>query len=287
MNTEQELVKKLEEKVVQLRKDMYVTTNKIGYSHLGGGNSMLDMTVALYYDFLNWSPEMIDDPDRDRFVLSKGHCGHVLYNILVDKGVYTKEQLWTGYNQVNSIFGMHPNFHYVRGIEASTGSLGHGLPLAFGMAISARADKKDHWVVCMTGDGELDEGSNWEAIMSAAHFQLGNLILIVDYNKCSGVGPVKDVMNLDPLADKFKAFNWDVLECDGHNMEDILNTLHSLPEADSQTRRKPIAIISHTIKGKTMLGGVEGTAMSHLGFVPDDASLQAMLDNVDRDAGLA
>jgi len=155
------------------------------------------------------------------------------------------------------------------------------------MAISARADKKDHWVVCMTGDGELDEGSNWEAIMSAAHFQLGNLILIVDYNKCSGVGPVKDVMNLDPLADKFKAFNWDVLECDGHNMEDILNTLHSLPEADSQTRRKPIAIISHTIKGKTMLGGVEGTAMSHLGFVPDDASLQAMLDNVDRDAGLA
>lgn len=284
MGIDKKHIEELEKKAVQIRKDMYVTTQKIGYAHLGGGNSMLDVAVALYYDFLNWTPEMIDDPDRDRFVLSKGHCGHVLYNILVDKGLYTKEQLWNGYNKVNSIFGMHPNFHYIRGIEASTGSLGHGLPIAFGMAMAGRADKKNYRVICMTGDGELDEGSNWEAIMSAAHFELGNLVLIVDYNKVSGIGPVKDIMNLEPLGDKFRAFNWEVLEMDGHNMENILNTLHSLPKSDSQTRRKPIAILSHTIKGKTMLGGLEGTAYSHIGLVKDDETLQALFESVDKAA---
>jgi transketolase len=277
-------IQELKEKAVQIRKDMYVTTNKIGYSHLGGGNSMMDVAVALYYDFMNWSPKMINDPDRDRFILSKGHCGHVLYNIMVDKGLHTKEELWNGYNQINGLFGMHPNFHYVKGIEASTGSLGHGLSIAFGMAIAGRVDKKNYRVICMVGDGELDEGSNWEAIMSAAHFSLGNLLLIVDYNKCSGSGSIKDVMNLEPLADKFRAFNWNVQEMDGQDMEDIYNTLHALPSADSQTPVKPTVIISHTTKGYTMLGGVEGTAYSHLGFVPDEETLQMCFDSIDAHA---
>lgn len=285
MAVDKTLVETLKKKAIQIRKDMYVTTNKIGYAHLGGGNSMLDVAVALYYDFLNWSPDRVDDPDRDRFILSKGHCGHVLYNILVDKGLYTKEQLWNGYNKPGSIFGMHPNMHYIKGIEASTGSLGHGLPLAFGMAMAGRAYQQNYRVICMTGDGELDEGSNWEALMAAGHYQLGNLVVIVDYNKCDCLGPVNEVMNLEPLADKFRAFNFDVLEMDGHNMEDIANTLHSLPASDSQIRRKPIAILSHTVKGKTMLNGLEGTSYSHLGFVPDEAALQALCDNVDKEFG--
>lgn len=281
-----EKIEVLKKKAVQIRKDMYVTTQKIGYSHLGGGNSMLDVAVALYYDFLNWSPEMVNDPDRDRFVLSKGHCGHVIYNILVDKGMYTKEQLWNGYNKPGSIFGMHPNFRYIKGIEASTGSLGHGLPIAVGMALAGRADKKNYRVVCMTGDGELDEGSNWEAIMSAGHFAMGNLLLIVDYNKCSGLGPTREIMELDPLPDKFKAFNWDVVEMNGHDMEDIYNVLHKVPESDSQTRKRPLCIISHTIKGYTMLGEVEGTAMSHIGVVPDEKTLEALFESVDKAADI-
>lgn len=278
----QETVTRLKEKTVQIRKDMYTMTNKIGYAHLGGGNSMVDVAVALYYDFLNWSPEMIDNPDRDRFVLSKGHCGFVLYNIFVDKGMYTKEQLWNGYNKVNSIFGMHPNLRYLKGFEASTGSLGHGLPIALGMAIAGRTDHKDYRVVCMTGDGELDEGSNWEAIMAAGNFGMGNLVLIVDYNKCDGMGEVTDVMDPEPLADKFRAFKWDVMEMNGHDMADILNTLHALPASDSQTRKRPVVILSHTIKGKTMLGGLEGTAGSHIGAVPDEETLQALMASVDQ-----
>lgn len=159
MSNANERLARLEAKAEQLRKDIVVTTEHIGYSHMGGGFSMVEMAVALYYDFLNWSPETVDDPDRDRFTLSKGHCGHVLYNILVDKGLYTKEELWSEYNQVGGRFGMHPNFHYLKGIEASTGSLGHGLSLSAGYALSARMDKRDFWVVCMTGGGEMDEGS--------------------------------------------------------------------------------------------------------------------------------
>ncbi len=279
-----ERVKALKEKAVQIRKDMYVTTNKIGYSHLGGGNSMLDVAVALYYDYMNWSPDRLDDPDRDRFVLSKGHCGHVLYNIMVDKGLHTKEALWNGYNKIDGLFGMHPNMHYVKGVEASTGSLGHGLSIALGMAYAGRVDGRNYRTICMTGDGEMDEGSIWEAIMAAAHHELSNLVLIIDYNKCSGLGFVKDVMNLEPLADKLRTFNWDVLEMDGHDMADIVKTLDSLPPVDSQKRGKPIAIISHTIKGYTMLGGVEGLSASHLGMVPNEEFLQQCLDSVDAHA---
>lgn len=279
-----EKIQSLKEKAVQIRKDMYVTTNKIGYSHLGGGNSMLDVAVALYYDYLNWDPENVDDPNRDRFILSKGHCAHVLYNILVDKGLYEKEDLWNGYNTIGGKFGMHPNMHYIKGIEASTGSLGHGLSIALGMAYAGRVDKKDYRVICMTGDGEMDEGSIWEAIMAAAHHQLGNLVMIIDYNKHSVMGPVSEVMNLEPLADKLVAFNWDVLEMDGHDMEDVYKTLHSLPPVDAQTPSKPIAIISHTVKGYTMLDGVEDSAASHLGFVPTEEFLQRCFDSVDAKA---
>jgi len=276
-----ELVQALKEKAVQIRKDMYVTTQKIGYAHLGGGMSMTDVAVALYYDYLNFDPQNPKDPDRDRFVLSKGHCAHVLYNIFVDKGMYTKEELWSEYNQINGRFGMHPNYHYLKGFEASTGSLGHGLSIALGMAYAARLDKKNYQIICMTGDGEIQEGSIWEALMAAGHWGMGNLRLIIDYNKNGATGAIKDEMDLEPLADKLRAFKWDVVEMDGHDMEDIVKTLHALPPVDSQTPSKPIAIISHTIKGKTMLGGIEGTAFSHIGMIPSDEALQAHFASVD------
>ena len=281
MAIDKEKVKELEQKAIQLRKDMYMNTMKIGYSHLGGGNSMLDVAVALYYDFLSFNPKDPAAQDRDRFVLSKGHCGHVLYNIFVDKGMYTKEELWSEYNQPGGRFGMHPNCHYIDGIEASTGSLGHGLSIATGMAIAARNNNQSHRVLCLTGDGEMNEGSIWEALMAAGNFGLGNLTLIIDYNKCSGSGPLEVVMDIEPLADKLRAFKWDVLSMDGHNMTDILETLYKLPPVDSQKKSTPVAIISNTIKGKTMLGGLEGTAMSHIGFINDMETYEALCASVD------
>ena len=281
MAVDKEKVKELEQKAIQLRKDMYMTTMKIGYSHLGGGNSMLDLAVVLYYDFLKFDSKNPNAPDRDRFVLSKGHCGHVLYNIFVDKGMYKKEELWSEYNQPGGRFGMHPNCHYIEGIEASTGSLGHGLSIAVGMAIAARNNKQNHRVICMTGDGEMNEGSIWEALMAGGNFGLGNLTLIIDYNKNSGSGPLDLVMDIEPITDKLRAFKWDVMSMDGHNMADILETLYKLPAVDSQKKSKPIAIISNSIKGKTMLGGLEGTAMSHIGFVGDMETYDALCASVD------
>ena len=284
MNVSPERVKELRHKANQIRRDICVTTSKIGYSHLGGGMSMTDLVTALYYDFLNFDPKNPRDPDRDRFVLSKGHCAHVLYNIFVDKGMYTKEELWNEYNQIGGRFGMHPNYLYIPGIDASTGSLGQGMALAIGMALAGRLDKKNYRVVCLTGDGELQEGSNWEAFMCAGHYGLGNLVTIVDKNRVQAVGWTKDIMDIDPLDAKLQAFGWETITIDGHDMKQILETLHSLPASDSQTRRKPIAIIANTNKGET-LPGLENTTPRHLRPMPDDLLEKAMsrLDEIDQE----
>lgn len=257
------LVKELRLKANQIRHDICVTNTKIGYAHMGGGLSMTDMVTGLYYHFLNFDPKNPNDPDRDRFILSKGHCSHVLYNVFIDLGMYTKEEVWTEYNQIHGRFGMHPNYLYLDGIDASTGSLGQGLAISVGMALAGRIDKKDYRVVCMTGDGELQEGSNWEALMSGAHYKLGNLVLIVDKNKNQATSTVKNIMDIDPLDEKLKAFGWDVFEIDGHDMNQIIDCLDALPASDSQTPRRPIAIISNTIKGKG-LSVLEDTAICHL-----------------------
>lgn len=283
MTIDEKRLEKLKEKAVQIQKDICITTSKIGYSHLGGGLSMVHMAVALYYDFLNFAPENPEDPDRDRFILSKGHCGHCLYNIFVDKGMYTKEELWSEYNQVGGRFGMHPNYRYLKGIEASTGSLGHGLPLAVGFALAARMDKKNYRVVVMVGDGELDEGSNWEALMSASHYQLGNLLLIIDQNHFQIGGNTRDIMSLEPLNERLESFGWDVKTVeDGNDMGQILHALDALPEADSQVRRKPIAIISNTIKGKGLINGLENTASCHIGTMPTQEYLEETLANIEQ-----
>jgi len=281
MAIDMERLKRLEAQAEKLRKDIVETTEHIGYSHMGGGFSMAEMAVALYYDFMNWSPEQIDDPMRDRFILSKGHCGHVLYNIFVDKGLYTKEELWTGYNKVGSKFGMHPNMHYIKGIEASTGSLGHGLALSVGYALTGRIDKKDYWVICMTGDGEMQEGSNWESLMAAAHYELGNLILIVDKNKYQVGGTTDAVMSLGALDKKLEAFGWDVINIeDGNDMLQVLEAIDKLPKPDATTRRKPIAIVSNTLKGIGMLPNLVGPN-SHISMILNEEMKQGTIQCIE------
>ena len=268
----------------EVRKDIVTALHSAKAGHPGGSLSAADMFTYLYFEEMNIDPKEPKKADRDRFVLSKGHCAHVLYNVLVDLGLYTKEELWSEYNQIHGRFGMHPNYLYLPGIDASTGSLGQGMALAVGMALAGRIDKKDYRVFCMTGDGELQEGSNWEAIMAAGHYQLGNIVMITDKNQIEATGWTKDIMNIDPLDKKLEAFGWDVISIDGHNMEEILKTLHSLPASDSQIRRKPIAIISNTRKAET-IPDLENTPNCHLRPMPPQLleKCLARLDEIEQE----
>lgn len=193
-----------------------------------------------------------------------------------------KEELWSEYNQVGGRFGMHPNFHYLKGIEASTGSLGHGLSLSVGYALSTRMDKRNYWVVCMTGDGEMDEGSNWEALMTGAQYGLGNLVLIVDKNQFQIGGTTTEIKLLEPLDKRLESFGWDVINIEnGNDMAQVLAALDKLPKPDAQTRRRPIAIISNTLKGIGMIPGVAGTAGSHIFMVPNEDMERAMFQSIE------
>ena len=282
MSEKLQTVAQLEDKCVDIRSNLLNFIHRIGMGHLGGELSIVEMAVALYYKYLNFDVLNPKQEGRDRFILSKGHCGHVLYNILVDKGLYTKEELWSEYNQVGGRFGMHPNFHYLKGIEASTGSLGHGLSLSVGYALSARMDKRDYWVVCMTGDGEMDEGSNWEALMTGAQYGLGNLVLIVDKNQFQIGGTTTEIKSLEPLDKRLESFGWDVINIEnGNDMAQVLAALDKLPKPDSQTRRRPIAIISNTLKGIGMIPGVAGTAGSHIFMVPNEDMERAMFQSIE------
>jgi len=247
-----ELIARLEDKAIDIRKQLFDLASKIGVVHLGGALSNTDVAVALYYHTLRYDPRRPDWPDRDRFVLSKGHMACLYYNILSDVGFFPRNDIIVGYNAIDGRFGMHPNRQYVPGIEASTGSLGHGLSIAVGMALGARMRNEDWRVFCVTGDGELNEGSNWEAIMAAAKYQLGNLVAIVDLNKLSIGGATSVVMPMEPLDEKWRAFGWDVTRIDGHDMAKIVETLDALPPSDSQILRKPVCIVAETIKGKSI-----------------------------------
>jgi transketolase len=229
----------------KIRHSIIDTTLKAGGAHVGGGLSALDIMVALYFKYMNINPEEPENPDRDRFVLSKGHGAIGFIPVLAERGFFEKELL-DSFNKFKSPFGMHPDGNKIAGCDASTGSLGHGLPMAVGMALGAKVQKKDFYTYCIVGDGELNEGSNWEAAMTAAHHKVDNLLLFVDKNRQMIDGPVQEVMNIDPLADKWKAFNWEVLEIDGHNMLEIAEAI----DKAHQTEGKPTVVIANTVKGK-------------------------------------
>jgi transketolase len=245
--------------------------NKTGNVHLGGAFSMCDIVTALFYRYLDCDREdYLDDKHRNRFILSKGHACCTVFNILVDKGVYSMDTVTSEYNKVGGRFGMHPNRKYVPHFEASSGSLGHGLSLSLGMALAYRIDDAKARVYCLTGDGEMDEGSNWEAIMAAAHYKLGNMVLIIDKNRLQLANTTDLIMNLEPLDEKLAAFGWNVVTVkDGNDMRQIVDALDALPEVDFGDDAKPTAIIANTVKGKGF-DYMEDKVTYHIAGVSDD-----------------
>jgi transketolase len=218
--------------------------HRVNASHVGGGLSMADLLAVIYSEVLKLDPRQPQLPDRDRFILSKGHTCAALYATLALKGFFPVEEL-KQFGQDGSRLMTHVS-HKVPGVEFSTGSLGHGLGFACGKALAAKRQGKNWRVFTMLSDGELDEGSNWEAILFAPHHRLDNLVAIVDYNKIQSLGSVTEVLDLHPLAEKFRAFNWAVMEIDGHNHDEISTALKQLPFAPG----RPSCLIAHTIKGK-------------------------------------
>lgn len=215
-------------------------------SHIGGALSVADILAVLYGGMLAISAEDADNPDRDRLFYSKGHACSALYAALELRGFFPGLDLLQEFTENGSYFTSHIN-HRLAGVELSTGSLGHALGVSCGSALAGMRRGKAHHVFTIVSDGELDEGSNWEAILFAAHHGLDNLVLIVDYNKIQSFGAVADVMALEPLADKFNAFNWSVTEVDGHS---IAALEHAIGSAKTTRAGRPHCIIAHTVKGK-------------------------------------
>ena len=213
-------------------------------SHIGSVLSETDILAVLYSDILQVDPAAPDAPDRDRFVLSKGHAGAGVYATLAHSGFFSPNQLMQHY-QNGSIFSGHVSHKGVPGVDLSTGSLGHGLSVATGFAMAAKKMQRPFYVWCLLSDGEMDEGSNWEALMSAARFGLNNLCAVIDYNKLQSLTSTTETMNLEPLKDKLLAFGWAVKEVDGHD-HDALRTALDVRAAGSE---KPTIIIAHTTKG--------------------------------------
>ena len=225
-----------------IRKTLLKAISKSNSSHSGSALSVVDILTVLYFKILNIDPSNPNKLDRDKVILSKGHSSIALYATLAEKGYFSKDLLDKFYCD-NGVLPGHLDKEAVPGVEVSSGSLGHGLSIGIGMAIANRIDKLNSKVFVICGDGELNEGSMWEAIMFAPHQKLDNLTLIIDYNKLQGYGQTNEVINLEPLKDKFIAFNWDVIEIDGHNYNEIENVL-------SKKSTIPKVIIAHTIKGK-------------------------------------
>lgn len=214
-------------------------------AHVGSSLSMVDLLAVLYGGVLNVDPTRIDWPDRDRFIISKGHAAAAYYATLAESGFFPVEQLET-YTQNSSALAGHVSHHNVPGVELSTGSLGHGLPVGCGIALAGKRNDLPYSVFVMLSDGELDEGSNWEAILFAPQHMLDNLVAIVDYNKIQSFGTVQDVLVLEPLADKWAACRWAVKEIDGHDHDAIKMAFKDIPFEPG----KPSVIIAHTVKGK-------------------------------------
>lgn len=240
-----ELVKRLSEIALTIRRNSLIMTTKSGSGHPGGSLSCADILAAIYFHQLRYDPEKPDWEERDRFILSKGHAAPALYAALAMAGFFPVEELWK-LRKIGSILQGHPDMRKTPGVDASTGTLGQGLSIGVGMALAFRLDKKSSRVYVLLGDGELDEGQIWEAAMSASHYKIDNLTAIVDYNRQQLSGCTERIMGLEPIAEKWSAFGWNVIKIDGHNIKQILD---ALDEAE-KVRGKPTVIIAYTVKGK-------------------------------------
>lgn len=270
MGFDKNLIEELKEKARILRVHVVRMTHAAGSGHPGGSLSAADIMAALYFHILRVDPKNPQWPDRDRFILSKGHACPVLYAALAERGFFPVAELLT-LRKLGSRLQGHPELGTTPGVEACAGAEGQGLSVAIGMALAARLDGKPYRIYVMMGDGENDVGQTWEAAMGAAHFKLDNITAIVDRNKIQQEGPTEEIMSLEPLADKWRSFGWEVVEIDGHDMEAILEALYAAREV----KGKPTVIIAHTVKGKGV-SFMEHVIRFH-GTAPTDEELQRAL----------
>lgn len=241
-------------------------------SHIGACFSIADILAVLYGQVLRVDPACPDWAGRDRFILSKGHAAAIVYAVLSDRGFFPGEEL-SQYCRSGSRLTGHVS-HHVPGVEFSTGSLGHGLSVGCGMALAGKRDGAKYRVFVVLSDGELDEGSNWEPILFAAHHRLDNLVAIVDYNKIQGFGAVEEVLDLEPLADKWAAFGWSVAEVDGHDHQELGSAFSRLPLASG----RPSVVVAHTVKGKGVKFMEHSLAWHYKS--PNSDQLQQALDDL-------
>lgn len=265
--------KQLQRKSILYRKNILKYIFHANAGHTGGSLSCIDILNVLYNHAMNVSPDNFKSPDRDRYIQSKGHSVEALFVVLADKGFFPESDLNTLCKYRSHYIG-HPT-RKVNGVEQNTGALGHGLPICVGTAIAGKLDNKNYRVFTLLGDGELPEGSNWEAALSASHYKLDNLCAIIDHNKLQITGPTADVCNTDPIDKKFESFGWAVRYVDGHDLDELKATFGSLPFE----KGKPSLVIAHTIKGKGV-SYMENVLKWHHG-VPSEKQYEEALTELD------
>ena len=270
MPERRKLTRKLSCMANAFRQQTLIALHKAGTGHPGGSLSAMDVLTALYYSEMRIKPQEPDWPDRDRFILSKGHACPALYVVLANKGFFDKDEL--NHLRKTGALLQGSTDRKVPGLEMSTGSLGQGLSVGVGMALGTRYHKRDSRVYVMLGDGESAEGQVWEAAMSGAHYELGNLTAILDYNKLQAEASNAETMNLEPIVHKWNAFGWDVVEIDGHDFDQILDAF----EHAEQVKDRPTKIIAHTTKGKGV-SFMENVVAWHGSNVPNAEELEIAL----------
>lgn len=270
MSYSKELIEGLNRKAQQIRKDVVVSIGVGVAGHIGGSNSAADIVTALYFHKMKHDPKNPKMEDRDRFLLSKGHVGILQYAALAEAGYFPVEDLKKT-KEIGFYLQGHPDVQKTPGIEAGTGSLGQGLSIGLGMALGIKLDQIDRKVYVLVGDGEIAEGQIWEAAMAASSFKADNLVAIMDNNGLQANGPIVDRFNSNPLIPKWESFGWNVIEIDGHNMEEILT---ALDKADT-VKGKPTVIVAHTVKGKGV-SFAENVVGYHNGMLTEETYAQAL-----------
>ena len=258
------------ERARRIRRTSLRMVHQARMGHPGGDLSCADVLAVLFFHVLRLNPDSPRDPDRDRFVLSKGHASAALYAALAERGFFPPQDLDSYMRPLSQLNG-HPDRNKVPGVEANTGPLGHGLPIAVGMAVAARLDSAAWRTFVLTGDGELQEGSNWEAIMAAAHLRLDNLTVIVDRNRLQQGDATEKTVALEPLAERWRAFGWAVIEVDGHDVGALMHVFDNLPAESG----RPTCVIAHTNKGRGVSFIEDRVEWHHR--VPTDEELAAAL----------
>lgn len=272
---QEEKIQEIAQRAKAMRKHIVQMITEAKSGHPGGSLSAAEIVATLYFHEMKLNPQQPDWPERDRFVLSKGHAAPVLYAALAERGFFPVEEIMT-LRKINSKLQGHPDMKKLPGVEMSTGSLGQGLSAANGMALAGKLDKRNFRVYALLGDGEIQEGQIWEAAMLAAHYKLDNLVAFLDHNGLQIDGPITEVMSPEPVADKWRAFGWNVAVVDGHNIREIAGAL----AAAREVKDKPTVIIAETVKGKGV-SFMENQAGWH-GNAPKPEQLPRCLEDIDK-----